>query len=221
MNEFRPVPGLTPVSVDYDIEYEIEKRITLFLRSVFEKDSQFQYNKDETRSGLIITTDYPDIQAAPLSIPHIVITGISHRMNPQQFYLNNFYRDVFINDVLCYEEHEHLWQYSVTLSCMAQSSSLCKDLSGRVQRYLGAYYHMYFSELQNLNISSDIAKGNVVATQQHPHRVFECALAFQGAMEIRTRLQYQDFLIHRKNVTPGLPVQDIGINVEVGDSCKK
>jgi len=201
---------IPPVRKNFDEHYEIEKKLKKYLQESFSTDRTFKYSRDISDSKLRIAVEYPDINETPDFVPHIVISNISTSNNPNATLFHNFFRDVKDeNGNILYEEQLYFLRYSVTMFCVAGNSSLCKDLSTKLQRKLSVTDVYYISDIMNLNIEGDVVKGPATLRQQFPVKMYESAVQFSGTMCCMYRRKYgnTDFITD-------VPLTDITVKVE-------
>lgn len=174
--------------MEFDVEYEVERRFILFLRHLFENDPVFKYNDNESETLIKITTEYPEISDAPLHIPHVIITGVVAQTDPSLTFHGNFLRDVRDDEgFMKYEEHMYLWNYSLNFSCWADNISVCKTLSMKLAQAISMTEYLDTAELNNLHIVGNVVRSPVGMYQQHPNKVFSGSLNFQGQMSVLNR----------------------------------
>ncbi len=181
------------LSEEYNEVYEIEKRMRFFLEKVFTGDKKFSFDKDEEKSKLKVEVEYPDIPDIIKKTPHLVISGINGRINPSATLFHNFYRDIYgTNGEILYQEQLYSFQFNATIFCVTGSSATCKDLGNRVQKEISISEVYKISELLGLNLESEVTIGPPVIRQQHPFRMFECAVSFAGRLLCKSRRKYAD-----------------------------
>lgn len=165
----------------FDAEYEIEKKFTKGLRSIFEKDSRFVYNKSQKESELAITIDYPDAAVAIERVPHIIVTGVSLSNNTQNSFGYNFHRDVIHKGMVNgAQEYAYIIPYNVTILCAGQQNT-SKDLASRVHWYITFAAAEYMSETLGLQIT-DVRKGQCSPSKQYPDKLFDTAIQITGTL---------------------------------------
>lgn len=178
---------------EYNEVYEIEKRIKFFLEKVFTGDRKFPFDKDEEKSKLKVVVEYPDIPDVIKKTPHLVISGINGRINPSATLFHNFYKDIYgDNGEILYQEQLYSYQFNATIFCVTGSSATCKDLGNKVQKEISISEVYRISELMGLNLESEVMVGPPVIRQQHPFRMFECAVSFAGRLLCKNRRKYAD-----------------------------
>lgn len=194
----------------FNAEYELEKRFIKGLRAVFEKDEDFNYNVDRTKSSIVITGDYPDNEDAPLQKPHIVIMSIATSDNAQNTFTNNFLRDVSYNGMSnSVQEYAFIIPYTATIFCSGEHS-VSKDLASRLREYLATAAYGYLSETLGLNITN-IQKSQCNPSKQHPQTIFDTAISVQGTFYHISRKKPDGFLAGIDTPIKDIIVHDIDI----------
>lgn len=165
----------------FDVDYELDSRFTRGLRYIFEKDDKFVYNKNQEKSDVIITCQYPENTDTVDKIPHIVIESASFENNIQNAFGYNYYRDIphkdFKNGA---RQYAYIIPYGVTIRCVGQQS-IAKDLASRVHWWIAFGATQYFNEQLGLQIQS-IQKGGVGPSRQYPQKVFEGIVSLRGTL---------------------------------------
>lgn len=165
----------------FDPEYEIERRIVKGLRTVFEKDDRFVYNKSQKDSGLAITIDYPDDAEAPLKIPHAILSNVSLQTNLHNSFGYNFYKDVTWRGMKNgAQQYAYVIPYSATILCTGEQN-ISKDLANRLHWYMTFAAAAYFSESLDLQIQ-EVTKGNSSPSKQFPQKIFDTPISLRGTL---------------------------------------
>lgn len=165
----------------FDIEYEIQSRLIKSLRSIFEKDKRFRYNKDEKKTEVKIITEYPDDKDATFDIPSIVVKSVSAQTNLNNSLSYNFYRYKDWNGMKNgAEESLYLFPYGVTILCTGNRNE-SMDVASRVNWYLSFAASEFVNELMGLRIS-DISKGDAIPSKQYPEKLFDTPVQVRGTM---------------------------------------
>lgn len=165
----------------FDAEYEIEKRFVKGLRSIFEKDGRFLYNKDIKDTKLLITTDYPDNLEKLGFIPHIIVSNVTLQNNLHNSFGYNFYRQSDHKNLKAnVQEYAYIIQYSVVLQCTAAKNT-SKDLANRLAWYITFAASKYLSEDLGLQISN-ISKSSASPSRQHPEKIFDTPIQVTGTL---------------------------------------
>ena len=170
------------MSVKYfDIDYELDSRITRGLRAIFEKDDRFVYNKNQEETEVIITTQYPENTDTVDKIPHIVIDSSSYDINMQHTFDYNFYQETehkgFKNGA---KQYMYLIPFNTTIKCVGQQS-ISKDLASKLAWYFSFGATQYISEFLGLQLNG-ISKGNTVPSTQYPQKIFETTVLIRGTL---------------------------------------
>lgn len=170
------------MSVQYfDIDYELDSRITRGIRAIFEKDDRFVYNKNQEQSQVIITTQYPENTDTVDKIPHIVIDSSSYDVSMQNTFGYNYSKDVehknFKNGAM---QYAYLIPFTTTIKCVAQQS-VSKDLASKLAWYLSFGATQYMSEFLGLQLNG-VSKGNTVPSTQYPQKIFESTVVIRGTL---------------------------------------
>lgn len=190
----------------FNAEYELEKRFIKGFRAIFEKDEDFNYNVDRTKSDIVITGDYPDNEDSPLQKPHIVIMSISTSDNAQNTFTNNFLRDVTFDGMAnSVQEYAFIIPYTATIFCSGEHS-VSKDLASKLREYLVTTAYGFLSETLGLNITS-VQKSQCSPSKQHPQTIFDTAINVQGTFYHISRKKPDGFLAGIDK-----PIKDIIIN---------
>ena len=163
-----------------DIEREIEAKYVIALRTIFEFDNKFIYNKDDKLTKVLITAEYPDKQAV-LKTPHIVIAGISYQFDTENAFYKNYARNVFDENGRCIGSVSvNVVPYNANIICVGEQY-LSKDLANKVVNYLVIAAKEIFEGL-HLNIRS-VSKGQTGPYRQYPDKAFETSIAIQGHVQ--------------------------------------
>lgn len=174
-----------------DIEREIEARWILGLRRVFEFDTQFKYNKIDSKTKIIISPDFPE-KDAQFKIPQIVVTGIAFQNNTQMTFGNNFFSDIPRNGIVNYASASFAQiPYSATLICIGEYD-ISRNLANRAFFYTNFRAYEYLSDSLRLNIQG-VSKGPSSPKEQYPEHIFQTPVSVQGSMNIevvRTPFNY-------------------------------
>lgn len=177
---------------DFDENYEVEKRLSRYLKAAFSNDDKFRYTDDMKTRTLNVCVEFPEVtKETPFFVPCIVISGIQSRINPNQTLFSNFFRDIYDEDGnILYQDQLYSYVFSVTMFCVTESSATCKTLTSKVQRKLAIWDIHKLGSFGNLNIESEIATGPPAMRQQFPSRVWEAPISFQGRMLCIFRRKY-------------------------------
>ena len=154
-----------------DIEYELERKFIGSLRGIFEFDDKFIYNNNEQKTGIIITTDYPN-KDVPGKVPHVILTSLAYEINMD----SSFNRDYFGN-IPNGQSYAKLVPYSLTLLCLGIDYE-SKDLANKVVDYITFTASDVF-DAQNLNITH-VSKGVSSPQEQYPEKVFGTPVTLNG-----------------------------------------
>lgn len=198
---------------DFNPEYEIEKALILYFQRVFANDNQFQFNEDPKITDLKITNEYPEVSREdPSFVPHIVLSGINARINPNQSFFSNFFEDIEDETgAIVAQTQLYPFAFSVTIFCVASTSSACKDLSMKVTKKLAVDDVYITNNRLRLNFESEIMKGQPALRQQFPSRVYECVVSFAGRMMCIHRREYGDDL----NPLTGAKFRNVRVRVKI------
>lgn len=163
-----------------DIEYEIEKKYMTALRAIFEIDTKFRYNEDDTLTKVIITPEYP-MKGSSFKTPHIVATNVSYSFNLQNTMFNNYCSDIIAETgEKIGESILNIVPYSVSLVCLSEYF-VSKDLANSVVNWMSAGASEVFKFL-GLNIQN-VSKSATSAQHQYPEHIFETVVGVQGYVE--------------------------------------
>lgn len=164
-----------------NIKYEITKLFISGLRTIFEKDSQFTYNKDVEKSTILITRDYPRDQKKPMLKPQLVLANINTSHNPQNTFLGNFYKDRELNGMKDgVQDYAYIIPYNITLLCVADQYT-SEDLASSVVDYLTFSAFEYLSNDLALNINN-VQLGHTTPSKQFPEKVFDTMVSVSGTV---------------------------------------
>lgn len=154
-----------------DIEYELEKMFISSLRGIFEFDDKFIYNRDEKLTGVVVTTDYPEVDV-PGKVPHLIITSIAYDVNMEAAFSRNFFGNVPNG-----QSYAQVVPYSLTIMCLAELYE-SKDLANKVVNYVTFQASDVFDDL-NLGIAH-VSKGVSTPQRQYPEKVFGTPVSITG-----------------------------------------
>ena len=181
-----------PMKKNFNAVYEIQKRLTFFLRDYFSKDDIFHFVLDQSQSKLKIVTEYPDTPDIIQKIPHLVISGVQGRISPNTSMFHNFFRDVYGDEgQILYQERLYSFDFNATIFCVANNSSSCLDLGNAVQNAFAVSGIFDSSDYYGLN-HSDVVLGTPVIRQQHPFRIYESAVSLGGQLQCIERREYSN-----------------------------
>lgn len=205
------VPGV--FTQDFNPEYELEKALIDYFKSAFKNDTQFPYKDDFKTTGLKVVNEYPEnTPQNPLFIPHIVLSGMNCRINPNQSFFSNFLQDIEDESGnIIAQDQLYPFAFSVTIFCVTPTSSTCKDLSMKLLKKLSVDDVYFTNNKIKLNFESEVAKGQPALRQQFPSRVYECVVSFAGRMMIVHRREYGDDL----NPLSGEKLKNVKITVTI------
>lgn len=167
-----------------DIERHIEKEFVLALRAIFEKDDSFVYNEDDTKSGIMITPEYPpynDDRSVPLKMPYIVVTDINYQFTRDTTFGNNFSNNIEDSTGLVIGEEKYTSiPYNLSILCYAEEFQ-AKDLANKVIGYLMHTWEDLFDML-HLNIRG--ASKSVARLQtQYPNKIYQVPVVVNGVAD--------------------------------------
>lgn len=195
-----------------DIERELERRIIIGLRKVFEVfefSGEFRYNNDDEITRIIITPDFPVSEIA-FKTPHIVVTNIRYQINNQATLQNNFYQDVSRANIHNYEsEHIVMIPFLSSMLCMGEYD-VSRNLANRLFYYISFQAYDYFSLLLKLNLSN-LSKESTAPAAQYPEKIFQTPVNLQGTLS----LSYDKkplFYLDKDNISK--PVDRLGDSIQ-------
>lgn len=164
-----------------DIERHIEQEFVLGLRAIFENDSSFVYNEDDTKTGIMITPDYPaynDERTVPLSMPYLVITDINYQFSRDTAFGNNFSETAYDETGFAIGETKYASiPYSLTILCYAKDFD-ARDLANKVIGYIMHTWEGLFDAM-HLNIRN-ASKGPARLQTQYPDKVYQVPIMISG-----------------------------------------
>lgn len=165
----------------FDVEYEIEKRLITGFRAVFENDELFVYNGNEDSYGLKITTDFPEYEAFPYDIPHLIVAGVSYQDNLHNSFSYNFFKDLKHNGMVNgIQQYHRIIPYSATIICMGNRND-SKNLASKVHHYIAHSASFQFNERLGLQIS-EMSKSTTSPSKQYPQPIFETQVNIRGTL---------------------------------------
>lgn len=163
-----------------DIEREIEARYIKGLRRVFEFEDDFRYNKNESETGVIISSEFP-AKDCSFKIPHMVVSGISYQSDLQNTLNHNFHSDIRHNGIVNYaQESVHMLPYSLNIVCLGEYD-VSRNLANRLAYLINFRAFHYLSEQLGLRIRNT-SKGQFSPKEQYPEKVFQTPFGIQGMM---------------------------------------
>lgn len=163
-----------------DIERDIEGRFVTGLRAIFEMDSSFVYNEDDTKTKIMITPEYPE-KGSSFYTPHLVVTNISYQFNRQNSFFKNYHQDI-INDDGIYigTKSANIVPYSLNVICLAEYF-VSKDLANKTVNYI-SYAASEVFDIMGLNIQN-VSKSPTAAQQQWAEHIFDTNVTVNGYVQ--------------------------------------
>lgn len=179
-----------------DIEADLEDSYMAAFRGIFGVDLLNTYNSNEAKTGIIISSEFPE-KDAPFKKPHLVVHDISYGFKMDQFMGQNFYTATNNPNV---RNELNIVPYSLAISIYAGKSA-SRDIANRVINYICIVYKDLFNGL-NLNIS-DVSKMPTQAASKYPETVFSTTIQIQGTTQwsasVETLNASPDYLLEQVN----------------------
>lgn len=170
----------TAASINFlNIDEEIERRLILGLRRVFEDDPDFTFRDDLKTGKIVISSAYPS-KDDPMSIIQIVVISEGYQISQQSLY-NNYANDIIEEGKVVGRKFRATIPYSATLVCLAEGDGIAKDLSNRVISYISFVAAELFNDILNLNIQA-CARTRGGPQRQIPEKAFAHTVSINGVL---------------------------------------
>ena len=166
------------------IKYEIQKLFLVSLREMFARDIEFPYNKDDTLTSIIISSEFP-VKSVEDKKPHIVLHGISYTTGQDSFY-NNFQKESAPGT----KTYSKVVGVGCSFSIYSSNVLECERVGDILFNYLNHTYHDIFQNLginiRNISVSPSGLKG-ISPQEDYTQRV-----DIQGDMRLSWNVTMQD-----------------------------
>lgn len=164
-----------------DIERLVEKNFVLALRAIFENDNSFVYNEDDTKTGIMITPEYPPYnneRTIQLSLPYLVITDITYQFSRDTSLSNNFSESAWdTSGFMVGEKKYSSIPYNLSILCFAEEFA-AKDLANKVVGYIMHTWEDLFDSI-HMNVRT-ASKGSSRLQSQYPNKIYQVPISISG-----------------------------------------